>query len=57
MVQLTDMAYQKFKAAERAWRFVDHYCNPGPIQFLDYGSDFIADTIRASYEGETEVSD
>ena len=31
MVNLSDMPYQRFKAVERAYRFVDHYCNPGPI--------------------------
>jgi 6-phosphofructokinase len=30
-VQLNDLPYQVLKANERAWRFVDHYCNPGPI--------------------------
>ena len=30
-VGLSDLPYQVLKANERAWRFVDHYCNPGPI--------------------------
>jgi diphosphate-dependent phosphofructokinase len=30
-VKLTDIPYQKFKAAEQQWRLVDHYCNPGPV--------------------------
>ena len=30
-VNLTDLPYQVFKANERAWRFIDHYCNPGPV--------------------------
>ena len=30
-IKLDDIPYQKFKAAERSWRLIDHYCNPGPI--------------------------
>lgn len=30
-IALNDLPYQVLKANERAWRFVDHYCNPGPI--------------------------
>lgn len=30
-VGLADTPYQVLKANERDWRFVDHYCNPGPI--------------------------
>ena len=30
-VHLDDLPYQTMKANERAWRFVDHYSNPGPI--------------------------
>ena len=37
-VALNDIPYQRFKAKERLWRFKDHYCNPGPIQYLDEGA-------------------
>lgn len=30
-IGMTDMPYQCFKANERDWKFVDHYCNPGPV--------------------------
>jgi len=30
-VQLKDAPYLLLKENEREWRFVDHYCNPGPI--------------------------
>lgn len=56
-VLLTDVPYQKFKAAERLWKYIDHYCNPGPIQFMDYGHDFVTDTIEAMYQNETDVAD
>lgn len=54
---MADTPYQKFKAAERRWRYIDHYCNPGPIQYMDYGHDSVADTIECCYEQETQVSD
>jgi hypothetical protein len=37
-VTLNDIPYQLFKAKERLWRFEDHYCNPGPIQYIDAGA-------------------
>jgi hypothetical protein len=42
-------AYQRMKAIERAWRFVDHYSNPGPIQFFDQGKEDIAGTLKSMY--------
>lgn len=30
-VDLNGEAYQRMKAVERGWRFIDHYSNPGPI--------------------------
>jgi len=34
-VNMNDTPYQKFKAAELRWRYIDHYSNPGPIQYKD----------------------
>ena len=56
-VALTDLPYQVLKANERAWRFVDHYCNPGPIQYTDMGHDSISDTLRELYKVETDITD
>ena len=30
-VDLNGECYQRMKAIERSWRYVDHYSNPGPI--------------------------
>lgn len=56
-VGLTDLPYQVLKANERAWRFVDHYCNPGPVQYSDFGHDSISDTLRELYKVETDITD
>ena len=48
-VRLTDLPYQVFKANERQWRKVDHYCNPGPIQYSDLGCDSTTRTLQALY--------
>ena len=56
-VALTDLPYQVLKANERAWRFVDHYCNPGPVQYSDFGHDSISDTLRELYGVETDITD
>lgn len=49
-VNLEGETYQKMKAVERSWRFVDHYSNPGPIQFFDQGKDSVNKTIRIMFE-------
>ena len=41
--------YQRMKAVERAWRHIDHYSNPGPIQFFDVGKDDIAICLKSKY--------
>lgn len=48
-VNLTDLPFQIYKAKERDWKFVDHYSNPGPIQYMDEGASSISDTIEALY--------
>jgi hypothetical protein len=45
------------KANERDWRFVDHYCNPGPIQYSDRGADDTTDTLEECYKTETDIAD
>lgn len=55
-VNLTDLPYQILKANELSWRFVDHYCNPGPIQYEDFGKTSISDTITCLYQVDTDVT-
>lgn len=52
-VKLTDIPYQKFKVAERNWKYTDHYCNPGPIQYKDLNCNSVSDTIETCYMAET----
>lgn len=56
-LQLTDLPYQAFKAHERDWKYDDAYCNPGPIQYSDFGHDSVSDTVQQLYNVETDVSD
>lgn len=56
-VSLSDRPYQLLKAEERAWRHVDHYCNPGPIQYIDEGAESLSTTIEALYGMETDIAD
>lgn len=49
-VDLNGETYQRMKALERGWRLIDHYSNPGPIQFFDDGvKDDIVVTLRCMY--------
>jgi len=56
-IQLTDLPYQVLKANERSWRFVDHYVNPGPVQYADFGKDDSNDTLEELYKTETDIAD
>lgn len=56
-VQLSDRPYQAFKAHERDWKFDDRYCNPGPIQYADFGFDSVSETVQQLYQNEAEVSE
>lgn len=44
-VDLNSESYQRMKAIERSWRWIDHYSNPGPIQFFDAGKDELDFTL------------
>jgi hypothetical protein len=54
---MTDLPYQVLKANEPSWRFIDHYCNPGPVQYQDFGKDSITTTMQSLYQVETDISD
>mmetsp|Transcript_21842 Transcript_21842/g.16189 ORF Transcript_21842/g.16189 Transcript_21842/m.16189 type:complete len:330 (+) Transcript_21842:2604-3593(+) len=56
-VDLYGDTYQKMKAIERGWRLVDHYSNPGPIQFQGYGSDDVALTLKYMYNQRSHISE
>lgn len=56
-VDLNGEIYQRMKAVERGWRFIDHYSNPGPIQFFDHGKDSRDLTIDTTFEHKTKISE
>ena len=45
-VSLDSEPYQRYKAVETAWRQVDHYTNPGPIQYAETGADTRTESLR-----------
>lgn len=56
-VQLDDPSYQALKANEREWRMVDHYCNPGPIQYSGFSADERTLTNELMYNVDTDMKD
>lgn len=56
-VDLNGEAYQSMKAVERGWRWVDHYSNPGPIQFYDQGRDTTDFTLASLFQNRTKITD
>ena len=52
-VDLSGQVYQRVKALERSWKFVDHYSNPGPIQFQGFAQDDIALTLKYMLHSKT----
>lgn len=55
-VDLNGETYQRMKAVEREWRFIDHYSNPGPIQYFDFGNDKTDFTLESQFEYRTKIS-
>jgi len=55
-VDLQGEPYQRMKALERNWRMMDHYSNPGPIQFYAFGSDELSTTLKLMYSNYTRIS-
>lgn len=49
-VNLLDKPFKELKANRRDWVIKECYCNPGPIQFYDFGKDFITITLRLEHE-------
>ena len=45
-VALDGEPYQRYKNVEYAWRQVDHYTNPGPVQYADFGADCRTESLK-----------
>lgn len=56
-VDLNGETYQRMKAVERGWRYIDHYSNPGPIQFFDVGKERTDFTLNSLYHHRTMITD
>lgn len=50
-VNLNGKPFLELKARRKEWVYQDHYCNPGPIQFYDFGKYFTNMTLTLSHEG------
>ena len=44
-VQLKSQVFLDFKAKRKDWIYEEHYCNPGPIQYFDFGKNFTTITL------------
>lgn len=55
-VDLQGEIFQRMKAVVRDWRQVDHYSNPGPIQFFDKGCNERDITLNTTYQHKTKIS-
>ena len=45
-VPLDGEPYQRFKQESKAWSQVDHYTNPGPIQYAGVGADSRTESLQ-----------
>lgn len=50
-VDLYSKAYQKVASEAKAWALIEHYSNPGPIQFDGVAKDAFNLTLKVNYEG------
>jgi hypothetical protein len=56
-VDLYGEVYQRMKTVERSWKMIDHYSNPGPIQFHDEGKDRLDFTLQAAFNHRTKITE
>lgn len=49
-VDMHGKPFLELKSRRRQWVFEDHYCNPGPIQFYDFGKFFTNLTLQLEHE-------
>jgi len=49
-VDLNGKAFLNLKSQRKKWIFEDHYCNPGPIQFYNFGKNFTNVTLQLNHE-------
>ncbi len=49
-VDLNSKSFQQLVKERKKWVFKDHFCNPGPIQFSDFGKFSLNMTLRLEHE-------
>ncbi len=54
-VDLHSEVFQQLKSTERTWRIIDHYSNPGPIQFYDETKYSVVPTLRYKWAKNTRL--
>jgi hypothetical protein len=54
-VDIKGEAFQKVKVQQDEWRTVDHYTNPGPIQFFDEGQFDTNKTLESSISNYNDL--
>ena len=53
-VDLNGKPFLNLKSQRKKWVYEDHYCNPGPIQFYDFGKFFTNLTQQLNHENYNE---
>lgn len=56
-VNLNGKAFLELKSRRKEWVFEDHYCNPGPIQFFDFGKYFTNITLQLEHRSYSQSLD
>ena len=55
IVSLKGKAFEELVNLRRKWVFLDHYCNPGPIQFTNFGKFSTNKTLRLEHENYSKL--
>ena len=56
-VNLNGKAFNELKLRRKQWVYEDHYCNPGPIQFFNFGKFFTNITLQVEHENYNQHLD
>jgi 6-phosphofructokinase len=56
-VNLHGKPFGELKARRKQWVYKDHYCNPGPIQFFNFGKYFTNMTLQLEHENYNQYLD
>jgi 6-phosphofructokinase 1 len=54
-VDLNGKPFMELKYLRKKWVYEDHYCNPGPIQFFNFGKYFTNKTLQLEHENYNQL--